>query len=580
MLTAKEIKSIITSGEGYNAEFKVRAPSKLRELAEEICAFANAAGGVLILGVRDDNQIVGVELDNRNLSAIQNALSEINPPVFADVYKVEVDEKKLWIIEVNSGEQKPYVLSGAIFVRQGANSQKLTSVEQMRYFFQQAERIYFDEGPCVAFDVENDLELIWFEEFRMEANLTKAVTQNQIIQNLRLLTANGIMKNGGVLFFGKHPEDFIDTAVIRCVAFEGITKTQIFDDKVFTGPLVMQYEQAMQWLKGKLNVRYEIEGGGPRKEHWEIPETAFREAIVNALAHRDYYDKGAKITIELFDDRVEISNPGGLTSAIKPEEFGKRSHSRNPLIFGLFARIRLVEQIGSGIGRIQSAMKIARLPIPEFKTQGLFTVIFQRSNSLKATVEEVVRTTVEEMEDTVEETVEEMESTVEETVEEVENTVEETEEIILNAIRNHSKITAKELMLRTGLSRRGVEYQLDKLKKNNRVQRIGTNKGGKWKVIEKEYPLGYTVEESVIFAAEEKAEEPVVEIVGATGNIIVNAIRKNSKITAKELMVCTGLSRRGVEYQLDKLKRKNFIERVGPNKGGEWRLIRKDFLLD
>ena len=184
-------------------------------------------------------------------------------------------------------------------------------------------------------------------------------------------------------------------------------------------------------------------------------------------------------------------------------------------------------------------------------------------------MEEVVRKTVEEMEDTVEETVEEME-----------NTVEETEEIILNAIRNHSKITAKELMLRTGLSRRGVEYQLDKLKKNNRVQRIGTNKGGKWKVIEKEYPLGYTVEESVIFAAEEKAEEPVVEIVGATGNIIVNAIRKNSKITAKELMVCTGLSRRGVEYQLDKLKRKNFIERVGPNKGGEWILIRKDFLLD
>ncbi|MCH8554089.1 MAG: putative DNA binding domain-containing protein, partial [Schleiferiaceae bacterium] len=382
MLTSKEIKSIIASGEGYNAEFKVRVPSKLRELSEEICAFANAAGGVLILGVRDDNQIVGVELDNRNISAIQNALNEINPPVFADVYKVEADEKNLWIIEVNSGEQKPYVLSGAIFVRQGANSQKLTSVEQMRYFFQQAERIYFDEAPCVAFEVEKDIELDWFEEFRVEANLTKAVTQNQIIQNLRLLTVNRFMKNGGVLFFGKHPETFFDTALIRCVAFEGITKTQIFDDKVFTGPLVKQYEQAMQWLKGKLNVRYEIEGGGPRKEHWEIPETAFREAIVNALAHRDYYDKGAKITIELFDDRVEISNPGGLTSAIKPEEFGKRSHSRNPLIFGLFARIRLVEQIGSGIGRIQSAMIRARLPMPEFKTQGLFTVIFQRLNSL------------------------------------------------------------------------------------------------------------------------------------------------------------------------------------------------------
>ncbi len=74
----------------------------------------------------------------------------------------------------------------------------------------------------------------------------------------------------------------------------------------------------MQWLKGKLNVSYDIEGqgGGPRKEIWEIPETVFKEAIINALSHRDYYDKGAVINIEVFDDRVEISNPGGLVSAI------------------------------------------------------------------------------------------------------------------------------------------------------------------------------------------------------------------------------------------------------------------------
>lgn len=150
-----------------------------------------------------------------------------------------------------------------------------------------------------------------------------------------ILPDNNI-KNSGALFFGSAPEQFIETAVIRCLAFDGRSKTQIIDDKVFGGPLMKQYLQAMQWLKGKLNVRYKIEGGSPRKEIWEIPETAFKEAIINALFHRDYYDKGAKITIELFDDRVEITNPGGLTSAISPAEFGTKSHSRNPLIFGLF----------------------------------------------------------------------------------------------------------------------------------------------------------------------------------------------------------------------------------------------------
>ncbi len=128
----------------------------------------------------------------------------------------------------------------------------------------------------------------------------------------------------------------------------------------------------MQWLRAKLNVSYDIEGqgGGPRKEHWEIPETVFKEAIINALSHRDYYEKGAVIHIEVFEDRVEISNPGGLVSSISESDFGKKSHSRNPLIFGLFARMQLVEQVGSGIGRIQELMEKAGLPEASFRKEG------------------------------------------------------------------------------------------------------------------------------------------------------------------------------------------------------------------
>lgn len=92
MLKPEEIKSIIASGEGYNAEFKIRVPNKLKELTEEICAFANAAGGVLILGVGDDNKIVGLDLDNSKKSAIQNSINEINPPLPVEIYKIEVEK--------------------------------------------------------------------------------------------------------------------------------------------------------------------------------------------------------------------------------------------------------------------------------------------------------------------------------------------------------------------------------------------------------------------------------------------------------------------------------------------------------
>jgi ATP-dependent DNA helicase RecG len=203
LLSSEQIKSIILSGEGYNAEFKVRLPNKLKELSEEICAFANAAGGVLILGVDDSNQIKGVSLENSQKSALQNSLNEINPHIQTELFKVEIDDKELWVIEVNSGSQKPYALSGAIYVRQGTNSQKLTTVEQMRDFFQHSERIYFDEAPCTTFDIIKDLDQEWFEEFRIESGITKALNQQQIIQNLKLLLPNGNIKNGGVLFFGK-----------------------------------------------------------------------------------------------------------------------------------------------------------------------------------------------------------------------------------------------------------------------------------------------------------------------------------------------------------------------------------------
>jgi len=157
MLTRTDIHNIIALGEGYYAEFKLRPPAKVREIAAEVCAFANASGGVILFGVDDQNHIRGCNIDNAKRSAIQNAIDEINPHIHCAFYKIE-NKHDLWVIEVPSGTQKPYALSGAIYVRQGPNTQKITSVEQMRDFFQQADRIYFDESPCNEFDPEKHFD--------------------------------------------------------------------------------------------------------------------------------------------------------------------------------------------------------------------------------------------------------------------------------------------------------------------------------------------------------------------------------------------------------------------------------------
>src|SRR5690606_18829923 len=136
MLSTNEIKSLIASGEGYNVEFKKSIPSKVKEVTEEICAFANASGGTLFIGVDDNNVIQGVIFNNVKRSALQNSINEITPVLHCEIYNVNIDAKDIVIIEVPSGVNKPYVLSGAIYVRQGPNSQKLTTVEEMRDFFQ------------------------------------------------------------------------------------------------------------------------------------------------------------------------------------------------------------------------------------------------------------------------------------------------------------------------------------------------------------------------------------------------------------------------------------------------------------
>lgn len=452
MLNPTQIKSIVTAGEGYNTEFKVSVPSKIKEITEEVCAFANASGGVVLIGVDDKNTIKGITIDNAKRSAIQNSINEISPLLKCDFYIVEVEGKNVAVIEVPSGQNKPYVLSGAIYMRQGPNSQKLTTAEEMRNFFQQAEKIYFDEASCKEIDIKKDIPKVNIDTFRFEAGLVNNTSDEQVFSNLKLISSDGYLKNGAVLFFAKEPERFFEKAVIRCIAFDGVDKRYIIDDKIMTGTLFQQYLQSMVWLKSKLNVRYDIEGEGgkARKELWEIPEIVFKEAIINTLAHRDYYDKGGRITIELFDDRVEVTNPGGLVNSIAKNEFGKKSSSRNPLIFGLFERMRLVEQIGSGISRMRDLMKEEGLTPPEFIFDGMFTVIFRRPIEFEKWVERWV------------------------------DNLSENRIKILKNIHKNPKISKRELEVIIDLSGSAIDKNIDFLKNLELLERKGNTKSGHW----------------------------------------------------------------------------------------------------
>jgi ATP-dependent DNA helicase RecG len=210
------------------------------------------------------------------------------------------------IINVHEGINKPYRCSSGFFLRQGSNSQKL-STEEIREFFHREGKILFDDVINTSFSFENGFDKSKFEIFLQRANISRTIPDEDILKNIGVLTNSGKFKNAGVLFFCDNVEKFFRQAIITCVLYKGKDKYKIIDRKDFTEDAISNYNGAIAFLLRNLRLEYKIEGFGPRKEILEIPEDALKEAIINAIAHRDYYEKGANIQIDIFDDRVETS---------------------------------------------------------------------------------------------------------------------------------------------------------------------------------------------------------------------------------------------------------------------------------
>ena len=270
------------------------------------------------------------------------------------------------------------------------------------------------------------------------------------------------MKNAGVLLFCKKITRFFLQATITCVLYRGNTKYKILDRKEYDKDINSNYENAIIYLQSKLNTEFIIKAG-PREEKLELPEDALREAILNAIAHRDYFVSGANILVEIFSDRVEITNPGGLVKGMKIEDLGKKSLSRNNLLFGLMQRLDLVEKVGSGILRMQNSMKEYGLPGPRFEVnKNWFTIIFDRPELQKPDEhppEIPHRKTPQKM-------------------------LTKLEKKIFNEIKKNPYISRIGIADALKISPYTVKEYLDKLKEKGYIKRIGPAKGGYWEMVD------------------------------------------------------------------------------------------------
>jgi len=444
-----DMKSLISQGEGYNLEFK---ESFSNSIAREICAFANASGGKLLLGVSDEGGIKGITTSNAMMSRIYDVARNSDPPL-----KVEISRKgDILVVDVFEGTDKPYSVNGKFYVRDGTNSQQLKR-DEIRRFFQEEGLISFDEKLNYDFDLEKDFDEVAFRKFLEMTRTSPVLEKYDILENLGLL-GNDRLKNAAVLLFCKKVTTFLLNATITCVLFQGRDKYKILDRKEFEDDLYSNYHDAFVYLQSKLNTEYIIKGG-PREEKLELPESALREAILNAIAHRNYF-LNTNIQIYIFSDRVEIINPGGLPSGMSYADLGRKSMPRNFLLFGMMQRMGLVEKVGTGILRMNHATEEYRLERPVIEVdENWFTIIFKRPERERESFEGRGKTTPQK-------------------------TTQKTAQKILGAIKENPNITRKELAPIIGISEDGVKYHIANLKSMGVLERIGPDKGGYWRIVD------------------------------------------------------------------------------------------------
>ena len=196
-----------------------------------------------------------------------------------------------------------------------------------------------------------------------------------------------LFRNAGVLFFARNVRHFFPQAYITCLLAKGKDKVHILDRKDFDGGLVADIENALRFIERNTRTAYRIEGL-KRQNIPEYPMKALREAITNAVMHRDWFFDGANVFVEIYTDRIEVVSPGSLPKGVTLADLGRKSVRRNALVSDLLHRIDFVEKAGTGIRRIRDEASAQDCPEPQFEANSFVTVTFRPNPEVRAEAEE------------------------------------------------------------------------------------------------------------------------------------------------------------------------------------------------
>ncbi|HEY5485423.1 MAG TPA: helix-turn-helix domain-containing protein [Candidatus Cryosericum sp.] len=365
-----KIEELLTRPEGKALEFKQDSSSP-KNILKTLIAFANTAGGVLLIGIENGSKaILGVEhpLDEeeRLCSLIADS---IEPRLVPSVELVNWKGRTVLVVEVYPSALRPHWLKSegiehGVLVRVGSTNRQADGplTAEMR---RSALNLSYDEEPMPDINPEA-------LDFRVASGLFAKVREwnESAAETLNLVThyqGRLVPTVGGILLFGSVRDRYFPDAWIQCGRFGGTDKARILDREEIRKHLPLALEDAFQFVKKHASRAGEF-GELRRKDVWNVPLEAVREALTNAIVHADYSQTGAPIRIAIFDDRIEIENPGLLAGGLMISDVRDGvSKLRNRVIGRVFKDLDLIEQWGGGFQRMVSSCREMNLPEPELE---------------------------------------------------------------------------------------------------------------------------------------------------------------------------------------------------------------------
>ena len=442
-------------------------------LSNHIVAFANADGGTLVIGIEDDFTVTGIDNYQNNVNDILRVpFDYCKPSIRVMTETVECIDKDgkpnhLLVITIPQSSELHANQQDDVYYRMGDKSKKLNFDERLQLMYAKGSRYYEDE-PVFRSSIE-DIDMDFVAEYCKKIGYGKSAEEYIRQNNDYIVQHDGReeMSGAALLLFGKNPQRFFQRARVRFIRYDGTeakvgTEMNVIKDVVFDGRILEVVRQALDFVRGQIKEHTRLGSDGRFVTTPEYPEFAWKEIIINAVAHRDYSIKGTDIQIKMFDDRITVESPGVLPGIVRLNNLRTVHFSRNPKIAEFLHQYEYVKEFGEGVDRMFKEMEDAGLPAPEYTDNAFMLNVTIRNGKVSGEVngdDGKVNGKVNF------------------------DDFSKNELLVYEAIANNPTVTRADLIETLDISARTIDRAIKSLKEKDAIERVGSDKTGHWSII-------------------------------------------------------------------------------------------------